>query len=81
MPTVLRSGPYRLYFYSHEPNEPPHVHVDHDASSAKFWLDPVSLARNLGFSGHELRRIERIVRDNQQGLLETWNDWFGNQAG
>ncbi len=19
-------GPYRIYFYSHEPNEPPHVH-------------------------------------------------------
>ena len=30
MPTVFRSGPYRFYFYSHEPNEPPHVHVDHD---------------------------------------------------
>jgi hypothetical protein len=81
MPTVLRSGPYRLYFYSHEPNEPPHVHVDHDASSAKFWLDPVSLARNLGFSGHELRRIERIVRENQLELLEAWNGWFGNKAG
>jgi hypothetical protein len=27
MPTVLREGPYRFYWYSHEP-EPPHVHVD-----------------------------------------------------
>jgi len=48
MPTILRSGPYRLYFYSHEPNEPPHVHVDRDDLSAKFWLDPVTLARNSG---------------------------------
>ena len=23
----LRSGPYRVYFYSHEPNEPPNMHV------------------------------------------------------
>ena len=38
VPTVLRSGPYRFYFYSHEPNEPPHVHVDRDDDSAKFWL-------------------------------------------
>jgi len=30
MPTVLRSGPYRLYFYSHEPNEPPHIYVDRE---------------------------------------------------
>ena len=46
--------PYRLYFYSHEPNEPPHVHVDRDDQSAKFWLDPVALARNLGFGPVEL---------------------------
>jgi hypothetical protein len=25
MPIVLRDGPYRFYFYSHEPNEPSHV--------------------------------------------------------
>ena len=78
MPVVLRSGPYRFYFYSHEPNEPPHVHVDRDADSAKFWIAPVSLARNLGFSSHELRRIEQIVCDNQQQLLEAWNERFGN---
>ena len=80
MPTVLRSGPYRFYFYSHEPKEPPHVHVDRDGNSVKFWLEPISLVRNLGFSGHELRTIERIIRENQQELLEAWNGWFGNQA-
>ena len=77
MPTVLRSGPYRFYFYSHEPNEPPHVHVDRDALSAKFWLNPVSLARNLGFSAKELRRIEEIVTDHQSDFLERWNGYFG----
>jgi hypothetical protein len=81
MPTVLRSGPYRFYFYSHEPNEPPHVHVDRDRDSAKFWLDPLGLARNLGFSSHELRTVERIIRENQQELAEAWDDRFGNQAG
>jgi hypothetical protein len=38
----------------------------------------VSLARTLGFGGHELRTIERIVQDNQHELMEAWNDWFGN---
>ena len=52
MPTVLLSGPYRFYFHSHEPNEPPHIHVDRDDLSAKFWLQPVGLARNLGFLPH-----------------------------
>ncbi len=58
MPTVLRSGPYRFYFYSHEPNEPPHVHVDRDDLSAKFWLDPVGLARNFGFTAREVNALQ-----------------------
>lgn len=77
MPNVLRSGPYRFYFYSHEPNEPPHVHVDRDDLSAKFWLDPVELARNLGFRPHELNRLERLVQENRQDFLEAWNEHIG----
>lgn len=61
MPTVWREGPYRFYFFSHEPNEPPHVHVDRDACSAKFWLRPVGLARSSGFSAKELGEVQRIV--------------------
>lgn len=81
MPNVLRIGPYRLYFYSHEPNEPPHVHVDRDDLSAKFWLNPVSLARNFGFNAKELRQIERLVTVNETILLEGWNGHFGVSGG
>lgn len=77
MPTVLRSGPYRVYFYSHEPNEPAHVHVDRDDQSAKFWLNPVRLAQNLGFSPVELRRIQRLLENDEAALLEKWNERFG----
>ena len=77
MPTVLRTGPYRVYFYSHEPNEPPHVHIDRDDLSAKFWLGPVVLARNLGFSARELRKIERILTEHEQELMEAWYGYFG----
>jgi len=76
MPTLLRPGPYRVYFHSHETNEPPHVHVDRDECSAKFWLDPPRLARNLGFSPFELRRIERLVSRWQRVFLEAWNEYF-----
>lgn len=78
MPTILRPGAYRIYFYSHEPNEPPHVHVDRDRDSAKFWLEPVALARNLGFRPNELRNIERIIRENRDQLLEAWHEYFGH---
>ncbi len=78
MPTILRDGAYRFYWYSHEPGEPPHVHVDRGALSAKFWLQPVSLARNAGFPTHELRRIQSLVESNRTMFLESWNEYFGN---
>ncbi len=76
MPTVLRLGPYRFYFYSHEPNEPPHIHVDRDNLSAKFWLEPVQLARNLGFSARDLRKLEQMIVDHREELQEKWNGYF-----
>lgn len=81
MPTVLRIGPYRFYFYSHEPNEPAHIPIDRKDSSAKFWLKPVSLASNIGFSPKELRQLQSIVQDNQEILLEAWYGYFGNSSG
>ena len=77
MPTVLRSGPYRFYFYSHEPNEPPHIHVDRDDLSAKFWLNPVQLAANFGFRANELREIQLLVIAHRTQFLESWNEFFG----
>jgi Domain of unknown function (DUF4160) len=67
-----------VYFYSHEPNEPPHVHVDRDDLSAKFWLKPVALARNLGFKASELRRIQWLLSENEDLLVEKWDARFGN---
>jgi hypothetical protein len=68
-----------MYFFSHEPNEPPHVHVDRDNLSAKFWLQPLALARNFGFSPRELRRIRAVIEQNLEKLLEAWNGHIGAQ--
>lgn len=76
MPTVLSSGPYRFYFYSHEAKEPPHVHVDRDNLSAKFWLEPVSLAYNFGFNPRELRKLQMMVIENQLKFKEEWYGYF-----
>lgn len=77
MPTVFQDGPYAFRFYSADHVEPPHIHVQRDRDSAKFWLDPVRLARNWGFPAHELRNVRRIVEARQAELLEAWNDYFG----
>jgi hypothetical protein len=77
MPTVLRVGPYRLFFYSGDRDEPVHVHVERDQNVAKFWLAPVRLQTSGGFNAAELRRIQRIIEENEILLIEAWNEYFG----
>ena len=78
MPFLMRQGPYRFYFYSADWVEPPHVHVRRDRHTAKFWLDPVSLASSGGMRSSELRRIERIIEENRTSFLREWNVHFNN---
>jgi hypothetical protein len=77
MPTILRIGPYRFYFFSNEGDEPPHVHIDRDAATAKVWLDPLELARSRGFRPKEINAIMQIVAEHRRQLLEAWHDYFG----
>jgi hypothetical protein len=44
MPTVLRIGATRFFFFSNEGAEPAHIHIEQAGALAKFWLDPVALA-------------------------------------
>jgi hypothetical protein len=76
MPTVDIDGPYSFIFFSSDKGEPPHIHVKRDRDIAKFWLEPVVLAKNRGFAGHELNRIARLVREKRQKLLEEWREHF-----
>ena len=78
MPTVLRSGPYRFFFYSGDRSEPPHVHVERDGRIAKFWLQPVRLQESGHFRRGELRKIERLVEENLEDLVRSWDEFFGN---
>lgn len=79
MPTVLREGPYRCFFYSNERAEPPHIHVGSGDSVAKFWLDPVGFASNHGFAAHELTRVQSLVQKHRSELLSAWNDFFNSR--
>jgi hypothetical protein len=76
MPTVLRTGSYRFFFYAGDRDEPPHVHVERGDNLAKFWLDPVRLQRSGGFSRKEINSINRLVEENTEFLLGKWNDFF-----
>jgi hypothetical protein len=78
MPTVLRWGPYRAFFYSNEGNEPAHVHVRSGDMEAKLWLRDLSVAVNAGFPPHELGDIIRHLRSGRDPLMAAWNEHFGN---
>jgi hypothetical protein len=77
MPTALRAGPYRFFFYASDRDEPSHIHVERDDKVAKYWLDPIRLQNSGGFKRHELKQISGIIEENIESLMEAWNEYFG----
>jgi hypothetical protein len=78
VPTVLRLGPYRFFFYAGDWNEPPHIHIERDDDMAKFWLKPVRLQSSGGFSRAEIAKLTALVIERRDELLEAWNAYFKN---
>jgi hypothetical protein len=76
MPSVLRDGPYRFFFYSADYDEPPHIHVERESRRAKFWLDPTRLEANSGFGRVEIHRIQKLVEEYREFLLRRWDAFF-----
>ena len=60
MPTVLRIGAYRLFFFAGDRYEPAHIHIERDDNLAKFW-------RNYSASGVQQPFAERS-RSEQTGF-------------
>ena len=78
MPTIQDiPGPYRIYFYSFDCNEAQHVHVRRDRMTCKFWLEPIELANNHGFSARELNQICAIIERELSKIQEAWNEHCG----
>ncbi|MCH4893182.1 MULTISPECIES: DUF4160 domain-containing protein [unclassified Sphingomonas] len=77
MPTVKRIGAFRFYFYSHEPNEPPRIHVDRGDATMKVWLQTIEVAKSRGFRAHEISGIVEMVDAHRAEFLEAWHEHFG----
>lgn len=81
MPTVKNiSGKYRFYFYSFDCNEPKHILIQREKMICKFWLEPVALCQNHGFSPKELNAIQKIVRNKLKLLMEAWYEHCGKHS-
>lgn len=75
MPTVKNIlGPYRVYFYSFDRNEPKHVHVQREKNVCKFWFEPLALCSSSGFAPHELNQVRQLIQTNLYSILEAWNE-------
>ena len=78
MPTIRNiSGPYRFFFYSFDCNEPMHVHVQRERMICKFWINPLALGKNQGFSSKELNTIRDIIARNSDRITEEWHEHCG----
>jgi hypothetical protein len=60
MPTSLRIGPYRFFFYAGDRNEPLHIHVQRDNNEAKYWLSPLHLLGIMDFQARDCERSETL---------------------
>jgi hypothetical protein len=75
---VLRRDGFRFFCFSRE--EPRmHVHVHCQNGEAKFWLAPqIELAKNVGLTRQQLRKIETIIEESYDVIVAAWNGHFGS---
>lgn len=84
-PKVLVDGNLIFWFHSydalHESRASVHVGKgsQDDFNDAKIWLEPKIEVGKTGRSlrRHELNRALRVIRTNQDYLLEQWNEYKG----
>ena len=81
MPTIKDiAGQYRFFFYSFDCNEPKHVHAQREKMVCKFWLNPIVLSKNYGFSPRELTIIREIIYNNRNKIMEAWDEHCGQSS-
>ena len=58
-------------------HKPPHVHVERENKTCKFWLEPLGLVRNHGFDARELGRIRQLIGLHHAKIMEAWHEHCG----
>lgn len=76
MPTVLIVRGFRFFFVSLDRGEPIHIHVEKESAYAKFWLEPVRLAKSKGFRSSELSKVRAIIEKYESRFVGAWNEFF-----
>ena len=80
---IIRSGPYRIFF-SHEPNEPAHIHVDRDnllANEVGRRRVPVSMLPPLAQDADVQDYLTAIAAKKGMPLSQLANDLLKREIG
>jgi hypothetical protein len=80
MPTVLFIFGWRLFFYSNEGNEPPHVHAQKAEMDCKFWLVPDTFEiieeYTYNIPPASKREIRKIIFEHFEYIITEWYKHF-----
>ena len=77
MPTIFHNlAGYRFFFFSLDRGEPMHVHVSKGRGYAKYWMQPLELAKSRNFRSHELNEIARLIEEHRDQIERSWNAHF-----
>ena len=78
MPTILEIMGWRLFFYSNEANEPPHVHARKAEMECKFWIDAqnydIEEVYSYGLKLRDKREVKKIIFDHFDYIIQRWNE-------
>jgi hypothetical protein len=77
MPTILLTKGYRFFFYIND-HAPPHIHIEKNRSTAKFFLKNAELAKSKRFNAKELSEIRNIIVENLELFKTKWDERFTN---
>jgi hypothetical protein len=57
------------------------VNVQRERMMCKFWIQPVALARNQGFTAKELNTVREVITTNRDRIMEGWYEHCGANTG
>lgn len=74
MPVILEFHGLKFKINVNDHN-PPHVHIEGKGCSARVKLGVIEVLSNDGFSLAGMRTILLVIADNQEYLMEAWNEY------
>jgi hypothetical protein len=78
MPTILLlANMIKITINPNDKHRFPHVHVIHAEKSALISLDDFTILENSGFSEKTLRKVLKVIKEEQELLLEAWSEYNG----